>query len=203
MGLIRPATAGWCACSRRCSARMRRHLPHSLRGRPRARRTRRCAARSLSGEAAASPVEAKPAQQNGKRQGDPGRECDDEHGKRNAENERVHPVVVVVPDSSDVPRTGDPRRLDSRRHTLPELSPKPACICSRDRPRMRPLQGSSRDRRSALADLRSCAELSRMRMRGLEPPRPYGHTDLNRARLPIPPHPRGRPILASGRLSLR
>ena len=30
-----------------------------------------------------------------------------------------------------------------------------------------------------------------MRMRGLEPPRPFGHTDLNRARLPIPPHPRG------------
>src|ERR1700682_105779 len=29
----------------------------------------------------------------------------------------------------------------------------------------------------------------RMRMRGLEPPRPKGHTDLNRARLPIPPHP--------------
>jgi hypothetical protein len=23
---------------------------------------------------------------------------------------------------------------------------------------------------------------------GLEPPRPYGHTALNRARLPIPPH---------------
>src|SRR5713101_557009 len=31
----------------------------------------------------------------------------------------------------------------------------------------------------------------RMRMRGLEPPRPEGHTDLNRARLPIPPHPPG------------
>src|SRR2546421_354742 len=30
----------------------------------------------------------------------------------------------------------------------------------------------------------------RVRMRGLEPPRPEGHTDLNRARLPIPPHPR-------------
>jgi len=29
-----------------------------------------------------------------------------------------------------------------------------------------------------------------MRMRGLEPPRAYAHTDLNRARLPIPPHPR-------------
>ncbi len=29
-----------------------------------------------------------------------------------------------------------------------------------------------------------------MRMRGLEPPRPYGHGDLNAARLPIPPHPR-------------
>jgi hypothetical protein len=27
-------------------------------------------------------------------------------------------------------------------------------------------------------------------MRGLEPPRPYGHGDLNAARLPIPPHPR-------------
>ena len=27
-----------------------------------------------------------------------------------------------------------------------------------------------------------------MRMRGLEPPRPERHTDLNRARLPIPPH---------------
>jgi hypothetical protein len=31
----------------------------------------------------------------------------------------------------------------------------------------------------------------RMRMRGLEPPRGFPHTDLNRARLPIPPHPRG------------
>jgi hypothetical protein len=30
---------------------------------------------------------------------------------------------------------------------------------------------------------------SQMRMRGLEPPRSYLHTDLNRARLPIPPHP--------------
>jgi hypothetical protein len=32
---------------------------------------------------------------------------------------------------------------------------------------------------------------SSMRMRGLEPPRGFPHTDLNRARLPIPPHPRG------------
>ena len=32
--------------------------------------------------------------------------------------------------------------------------------------------------------------LLQMRMRGLEPPRPERHTDLNRARLPIPPHPR-------------
>ena len=30
-----------------------------------------------------------------------------------------------------------------------------------------------------------------MRMRGLEPPRGCPHTALNRARLPIPPHPRG------------
>ena len=33
-----------------------------------------------------------------------------------------------------------------------------------------------------------------VRMRGLEPPRPEGHTDLNRARLPIPPHPRGASV---------
>jgi hypothetical protein len=33
-----------------------------------------------------------------------------------------------------------------------------------------------------------------MRMRGLEPPRAFAHTDLNRARLPIPPHPRGRTV---------
>ena len=36
-----------------------------------------------------------------------------------------------------------------------------------------------------------------MRMRGLEPPRGLPHTDLNRARLPIPPHPRGRASLAA------
>ena len=35
-----------------------------------------------------------------------------------------------------------------------------------------------------------------MRMRGLEPPRAFAHTDLNRARLPIPPHPRGAEIVA-------
>src|SRR5438445_696847 len=33
-----------------------------------------------------------------------------------------------------------------------------------------------------------------MRMRGLEPPRGRPHTDLNRARLPIPPHPRGTAV---------
>ena len=34
-----------------------------------------------------------------------------------------------------------------------------------------------------------------MRMRGIEPPRGHPHTDLNRARLPVPPHPRGPLIL--------
>src|SRR5512135_736413 len=42
-----------------------------------------------------------------------------------------------------------------------------------------------------------------MRMRGLEPPRPYGHTDLNRARLPIPPHPLGAGIVAPDRKAER
>jgi hypothetical protein len=40
-------------------------------------------------------------------------------------------------------------------------------------------------------------------MRGLEPPRPYGHTDLNRARLPIPPHPRAVAVYRRARLLLR
>jgi hypothetical protein len=34
-----------------------------------------------------------------------------------------------------------------------------------------------------------------VRMRGLEPPRAFAHTDLNRARLPVPPHPRGGVIV--------
>jgi hypothetical protein len=42
---------------------------------------------------------------------------------------------------------------------------------------------------------------SQMRMRGLEPPRACAHTALNRARLPIPPHPLGEHSVptASGR----
>src|SRR5437016_10458672 len=42
-----------------------------------------------------------------------------------------------------------------------------------------------------------------MRMRGLEPPRGRRHTDLNRARLPIPPHPRGAIVTARTMGSLR
>jgi hypothetical protein len=38
-----------------------------------------------------------------------------------------------------------------------------------------------------------------MRLRGIEPPRAQAHTDLNRARLPIPPQPRGE----AGRLARR
>ncbi len=44
--------------------------------------------------------------------------------------------------------------------------------------------------------------LTSMRMRGLEPPRAFAHTDLNRARLPIPPHPRGAPMVAKRRSAL-
>src|SRR5579872_631492 len=42
---------------------------------------------------------------------------------------------------------------------------------------------------AAAAAARKRINVLRVRMRGLEPPRPKGHTDLNRARLPIPPHP--------------
>ena len=163
-------TAGWCACSRRWSARTRRQRPHSVRGLPAARRGRagppgarreaptRCAARAVVAEA---------PEDDDARQRDPRGNASREHDEGNAENERVHPLVVVVPESSDVPRSRDPAA------------------------------GSERLQIATL--LRELV----MRMRGLEPPRPYGHTDLNRARLPIPPHPRGRPILASGRLTPR
>ena len=42
-----------------------------------------------------------------------------------------------------------------------------------------------------------------MRMRGLEPPRGFPHTDLNRARLPNPPHPRAADIGSPRGLSAR
>src|SRR5215831_3966406 len=45
---------------------------------------------------------------------------------------------------------------------------------------------------TATAAAQRMARRLRLRMRGLEPPRPKGHTDLNRARLPIPPHPRAQ-----------
>jgi hypothetical protein len=48
-------------------------------------------------------------------------------------------------------------------------------------------------RAGALIGQRGSLETA-MRMRGLEPPRGFPHTDLNRARLPIPPHPRGGPL---------
>jgi hypothetical protein len=33
-----------------------------------------------------------------------------------------------------------------------------------------------------------------MRVTGVEPARPFGHLDLNQARLPIPPHPRANKL---------
>jgi hypothetical protein len=50
------------------------------------------------------------------------------------------------------------------------------------------LSSTSRDRGVSQPPI--CGDLS-MRMRGLEPPPGLPDTDLNRARLPIPPHPRG------------
>ena len=43
-----------------------------------------------------------------------------------------------------------------------------------------------------------------MRAEGLEPPRAFAHQDLNLARIPIPPRPRGTPTgLTSGQLPCR
>jgi site-specific DNA recombinase len=51
-----------------------------------------------------------------------------------------------------------------------------------------------------LASLGGFSPIMMVRMRGLEPPRSHLHTDLNRARLPIPPHPlaRGPDSIAPG-----
>ena len=67
-----------------------------------------------------------------------------------------------------------------------------------DRIEQRPLRTRDPNARSE-ASAAGCSEVIgrgpgsvlRMRMRGIEPPRGRPHTDLNRARLPIPPHPRG------------
>ena len=42
-----------------------------------------------------------------------------------------------------------------------------------------------------------------MRLKGVEPSRALAHTDLNRARLPVPPQPREQPIYRSGAHSRR
>ena len=42
------------------------------------------------------------------RQQDPDRNRYCEHDESNAENECIHPLVVVVPESRDVPRSRDP-----------------------------------------------------------------------------------------------
>ena len=36
---------------------------------------------------------------------------------------------------------------------------------------------------------------TKVRLKGVEPPRPFGHGDLNAARLPVPPQPRGDPAI--------
>jgi hypothetical protein len=80
-----------------------------------------------------------------------------------------------------------PDRIDGPRH-VPRHVANPACKLGEQRlHRSAPL---GRDPTSTFSPTSSCS--GEMRMRGLEPPRPFGHTDLNRARLPIPPHPRGR-----------
>ncbi len=77
----------------------------------------------------------------------------------------------------------------ARGSPAPQLSPQ-------GRPRTRPVPTSIAITTCALAILRrrskptgSAVDVRRNRVRegGVEPPHPFGHTDLNRARLPIPP----------------
>ena len=211
-GRISRGTAGWCARSRRCSAVTRRHRPHSVRGRRPARGGRGARRRdhsAVSSSLAAPAVVPKPSENDRERQRDPRRERDREHDKSDAENERVHPLVVVawrrVPSLDRGIRASAALSPQFRAIVSFSRSPGPALrrpSAVTVRPAAKRPQGLRGGPGSAQR-IRPRPERSWMRMRGLEPPRPYGHTDLNRARLPIPPHPRGRTILASGRLTPR
>jgi len=80
-------------------------------------------------------------------------------------------------------------------HLLPDFEDYLRSLLDSFDMRDEPETGRLRTKRTRLTrsgERKSCS--AGMRMRGLEPPRGYPHTDLNRARLPIPPHPRGRTV---------
>jgi hypothetical protein len=56
------------------------------------------------------------SEHDGERQHNPDGDREREHDEGNDEDERLHPWVVVVPESRDVPRTGDPPKDTDRRH---------------------------------------------------------------------------------------
>ena len=177
---------------------MRRQRPHSVRGRPAARATRRSAPRPLSGRST---------------------------GLRWSLSYRRRPTTTKTDSTahrgSEIASTTRATRR-TRSSTHPSSSsarPQPSldrgirdesCLRWTVAGRwMRPAANAAALGIVCAAGIRAPANAglahnaARMRMRGLEPPRPYGHTDLNRARLPIPPHPRGQTILARRRLTPR
>ena len=98
--------------------------------------------------------------------------------------------------------TGRHASTDMTRHRRRNSSPGGSCYhSSRDWPMLQSLTDVEREAvgtksiddgrvsRIALTARPSPRETSLLRVRegGVEPPRPFGHTDLNRARLPIPP----------------
>ena len=183
--LISRGTAGWCACSRRWSAVTRRHRPHSVRGSP--------------GDAAHQAPRGALAQRRGpdlamtplvpKRPRTIASESASHTGSESASTSRATSRTSSSTNSS----SSHAARRPSLERGIRALQARVATIS-------RAMFESTLPPVELLRLRPAGAAGAEMRMRGLEPPRPYGHTDLNRARLPIPPHPRGRTILASGRL---
>ncbi len=94
-------------------------------------------------------------------------------------NQAIFKALYVCDETITAAELAEPfaalRALHNAIRGLPDPAPKDAKGADPDRGRAPFRVGSNND--------------ILVRMRGLEPPRIYIHTDLNRARLPIPPHP--------------
>ncbi len=100
---------------------------------------------------------------------------------RQTEQDHEHGETEGVPAAKRPldPLARDPCLLGLRRKAEPQRPPRHPAI-----------RKASRCRADGVEDAHLPAARARMRMRGLEPPPDFSDTDLNRARLPIPPHPR-------------
>ncbi len=89
-------------------------------------------------------------------------------------------------------RQGDPRRPpEDGRRAWATICRAPSGPPSPTRSPPTPPAPPSGESASVARIARPQADSRSVRLRGVEPPRAFAHTDLNRARLPVPPQPRG------------